>query len=161
MGFRCQALSLSLTVLLTGAHDAVAADLPPPPPSAAPVARAPLQLRLDAGTVQPLSQPPRRQVSGSSADRRGPRFQQNPPSLSEQALQSLLDDADRAAHAPAGATTATFTFKRRGNAGRDIAQGYNNMLDSLSRKVWDDPKGKRLKFDVAGKPGVAVEIPLR
>ena len=35
------------------------------------------------------------------------------------------------------------------------------MCDNVSAKLWDDPDGKRVRFDIAGKPGVGVEIPLR
>jgi hypothetical protein len=35
------------------------------------------------------------------------------------------------------------------------------MGENLAKKVFDDPRGKRIVFDVEGKPGVGVEIPLR
>ena len=94
--------------------------------------------------------------------RRPAHFQAAAPSLSQRALQSLLQDAnDEAAPAAAGGNNAQFRFKRRGDAGRDLAAGYNSMCDNVSQKLWDEPDGKRVRFDVAGKPGVGVEIPLR
>jgi hypothetical protein len=93
--------------------------------------------------------------------RRPAHFQTAPPSLSQRALQSLLQDADDDAAPAATGNGAQFRFKHRGDAGRDIAAGYNSVCDSVSRKVWDEPDGKRVRFDIAGKPGVGVEIPLR
>ena len=93
--------------------------------------------------------------------RRPARFQQAAPSLSQRALQSLLQDADDTAELASSGNNAQFRFKRRGDAGRDIAAGYNSVCESVSKKVWDEPDGKRVRFDIAGKPGVAVEIPLR
>jgi hypothetical protein len=52
-------------------------------------------------------------------------------------------------------------FQKRGAIARDLRRGYRRMGENLARKVWDEPKGKRIVFDVAGKPGVGVEIPLR
>src|SRR5689334_1708263 len=69
---------------------------------------------------------------------------------------------------PADATVATqpeagypeLKFQKRGHLARDIKRGYREMGENLARRVWEDPKGKRIVFDVAGKPGVGVEIPL-
>jgi hypothetical protein len=52
-------------------------------------------------------------------------------------------------------------FKKQGHLGRDIKRGYRNMGENLARKMFDEPRGKRVVFDVAGKPGVGLEIPLR
>ena len=52
-------------------------------------------------------------------------------------------------------------FQKRGHLARDIKRGYRNMGSNLARRVWEDPKGKRIVFDIEGKPGVGVEIPLR
>ena len=117
----------------------------------------PLQLKLGAAPVSALPSRTRAQ-----APARHVRFKVAEPGLSERALESLLADADTRADANTSATSgATFRFERRSHVGRDLAQGYNAMCDAVSRKVWDDPRGKRLKFDVAGKPGVGIEIPLR
>ena len=118
---------------------------------------APLKLKLNTSTISTVSAPAR---SNRSA-RRPARFQQALPSLSQRALQSLLQDAEADAAMNAGGNGAQFRFKRRGDAGRDLAAGYNAVCESVSQKVWDEPDGKRVRFDVAGKPGVAVEIPLR
>jgi hypothetical protein len=84
-----------------------------------------------------------------------------PPSVGQRALEGMLASAESAPMPVAEQESATFRFRRQGNAGRDIQQGYKDMCDRVSRKLWDDPNGKRIKFDVAGKPGVALEIPLR
>jgi hypothetical protein len=52
-------------------------------------------------------------------------------------------------------------FQKRGHLARDIKRGYRQMGENLAKKVWDEPKGKRIVFDVEGRPGVGVEIPLR
>lgn len=52
-------------------------------------------------------------------------------------------------------------FKKQGHLARDIKRGYRNMGENLARKVFDDPRGKRVVFDIEGKPGVGLEIPLR
>lgn len=124
--------------------------------SASDPAKRPLQLKLGAASHTAL--PVRQRVHG---DPRPVRFKVAEPGLSQRALESLLADADSQAHDASAAPGATFRFNRRGHVGRDLAQGYNNMCEAVSRKVWDDPNGKRVKFDVAGKPGVGVEIPLR
>lgn len=141
----CRAIVLSLGTLLgCGGAGAMAAE----------PAQRPLQLKLSS-THAPA--PPRAQAA---ANPRAPRFRIADRSLGERAVASLLDNADEQALA-APTAGETFRFKRRGNAGRDIAQGYNNLCETVTRKVWDDPNGKRVKFDVAGKPGVGIEIPLR
>ena len=144
---RAIALSLS-TLLACGSVGAPAAE----------PGKRPLQLKLSSTPA--VAAPARIQPTASTRAPRGPRFRTVDPSLGERALASLLDNADEQAMSPT-ADGATFRFKRRGNAGRDIAQGYNNLCETVSRKVWDDPNGKRVKFDVAGKPGVGIEIPLR
>ncbi len=69
---------------------------------------------------------------------------------------------------PADATTSNtpaagypqLRFKKQGHLARDIKRGYRNMGENLARRVFDDPKGKRIVFDIEGRPGVGVEIPL-
>ena len=141
----CRAIVLSLSTLLAcGGGLAQAAE----------TGKRPLQLKLAAS---PGNAPVRSQVRGPA---RMTRFRTADQNLGEKALASLLDGADEPT-ATASAEAGTFQFKRRGNVGRDLAHGYKDMCDAVSRKVWDDPNGKRVKFDVAGKPGVGIEIPLR
>lgn len=123
----------------------------------------PLQLKFptSSGTAAPASLARPHPVTVANSARRGPRFQQAEPSLSQRALQSLLDNADVEPPTVAAQEGATFRFERRGSAGRDLSQGYKAMCQRASEKLWDDPNGKRVKFDIAGKPGVAIEIPLR
>ena len=86
---------------------------------------------------------------------------ENRPSRGQLALQGLLANASEDEPSVIDQPGENFRFERSGNAGRNISQGYKRMCDNVSAKLWDDPDGKRVKFDIAGKPGVAVEIPLR
>jgi hypothetical protein len=86
----------------------------------------------------------------------------------QEALSSLgvglltgLDPADTTSiNAPAEGYPQ-LRFKKQGHLARDIKRGYRNMGENLARKVFDDPRGKRVVFDIEGKPGVGLEIPLR
>ena len=53
-----------------------------------------------------------------------------------------------------------FRFERRGAIPRDFRRGYNRMCDALSGHIWNQPDGKRLCFDVRGKPGLSIQIPI-
>lgn len=129
----------------------------------------PLQLKLSTPSVTAASMPlaaPRRAELHAAAEfpaggKRAHVFHEARPSLSQRALQSLLQNASEEESAVSGQPGETFRFERSGNAGRNISQGYKRMCANVSQKIWDDPNGKRVKFDIAGKPGVAVEIPLR
>lgn len=129
---------------------------------------APLQLKLGAATTGAATPLPatrhaelRAPVAVAPMGKRAHVFHQTRPSLSQRALQSLLENADRETPAAGEAAGETFRFERQGSAARDISQGYKRMCATVSGKLWDEPNGKRVKFDIAGKPGVAVEIPLR
>ena len=52
-------------------------------------------------------------------------------------------------------------FDKRGHLARDIKRGYRRMGERVAGKLFDDPRGKRVVFDIAGKPGVGIEIPIR
>lgn len=92
-----------------------------------------------------------------------PRLVERDPSLGQRALSSVLDapepGADDVAEAPASGDR--FKFERQGSAGRNLSRGYRDMCAKVSNKLWDEPNGRRVKFDIAGKPGVALVIPLR
>ncbi len=154
MNCRCHAVGLSILAMLALAPEAAWCQAKP-----APV----LQLKFPAasGTAAPASLTRSHPITVANGAHRGPRFQQAEPSLSQRALQSLLDNADVEAPAVAAQDGATFRFERRGSAGRELSQGYKAMCARASEKLWDEPNGKRVKFDIAGKPGVAIEIPLR
>ena len=64
-------------------------------------------------------------------------------------------------HSSAGPTTSRFHFERQGQASRNLFRGNQAMCVTVSNKVWDEPNGRRIKFDIAGKPGLAVVIPIR
>jgi len=79
--------------------------------------------------------------------------------LGRQALQNVLDQDAPSLDDQRGEGQMQLKFKR-GNAFGDLNKSYRKMCDNVSRKLWDDPNGKRIRFDVNGKPGVAFEIPV-
>ena len=55
----------------------------------------------------------------------------------------------------------SFRFEHSGgDVTRVVPRSYNRWCDSLSDRIWDERDGKRISFDVRGKPGIAIEIPL-
>jgi hypothetical protein len=81
-------------------------------------------------------------------------------SLGRQALESVLDPASPALDESRAEGQLQLKFQKQGNAFRDLHRTYREMCDRVSSKIWDDPNGKRVRFDVAGKPGLGVEIPI-
>jgi hypothetical protein len=98
-----------------------------------------------AGARQPVA---RTELQGRARD------------LGRQALQNVLDPDAMANDEQRGEGRLQLKFHKRGNAFRDFNRSYREMCDNVSKKLWDDPNGKRIRFDVAGKPGVAFEIPV-
>jgi hypothetical protein len=82
-----------------------------------------------------------------------------PREIRERALQSMLSDAEPAFDEAPRDGRLQLKF-RRGNPLKDLSRGYREMCDRASAKIWDEPNGKRVRFDVAGKPGFGIEIPL-
>jgi hypothetical protein len=76
-------------------------------------------------------------------------------------LLTGLEDSDTVVSTLPTAGYPQLRFKKRSSLDRDIKRGYRNMGENLAKKVFDDPRGKRIVFDVEGKPGVGVEIPLQ
>lgn len=76
-------------------------------------------------------------------------------------LLTGFEDADTVTSTLPAAGYPQLRFKKRSSLDRDIKRGYRNMGENLAKKVFDDPRGKRIVFDVEGKPGVGVEIPLQ
>lgn len=98
------------------------------------------------------------------AVRRTPAIAPVEPSLAHRALQGVIDPPERMVEQTSigsSQPSVQFRFKRRGPALRDLSASYKNMCENLSEKIWDEPNGRRVKFDIAGKPGVAVVIPIR
>lgn len=161
MSCRCAAVGLSLLGLLSLAPGLANCSEPGARPlqlrlaaSSPPVAQGNAGSELRASTERPHS----------SASQRAPRFAQAIPSLRQRALQSVLAAPEQSpddAAASAGQAEARFRFEHQGSAFRNLSRGYRDMCATVSNKVWDEPNGRRIKFDVAGKPGVAVEIPIR
>jgi hypothetical protein len=81
--------------------------------------------------------------------------------LRDAALQGMIQEPQPDAFGEvAGSGRLQLKFHKRGNAFRDLNKSYREMCNTVSAKIWDEPKGKRVRFDVAGKPGVGVEIPI-
>jgi hypothetical protein len=76
-------------------------------------------------------------------------------------LLTGLEDSDTVATTLPTAGYPQLRFKKRSSLDRDIKRGYRNMGENLAKKVFDDPRGKRIVFDVEGKPGVGLEIPIQ
>jgi hypothetical protein len=92
--------------------------------------------------------------------RSGQREFRNPSgAFSALATTRPLDlSVDVAAVAP---PSGAFRFERHNGAVvREIPRGYNRMCDALSAHIWSRPQGKRLCFDMRGKPGIAIQIPI-
>jgi len=82
-------------------------------------------------------------------------------SLGRQALESVLDpSAPPALDEQRAEGQLRLKFQKQGNAFRDLNRSYREACDRVSAKIWDEPNGKRVRFDVAGKPGLGVEIPI-
>lgn len=56
---------------------------------------------------------------------------------------------------------AQLDFAGTGPWHQDVRRGYRDLTERVSRRVWDDPQGRRIVFDVDGRPGIGVEIPLQ
>lgn len=158
MSFRCAMIGLALigTMLLIAPAQAATADealrLDLAMPANVLSHRGDWQARASHGN--PLSRPDPTPARARPAE----------PGLPIRALQSVLDTPDLEREPVVSGsrpTTVEFRFERRGPAIKNLARSYRRMCDSVSRKLWDDPKGRRIKFDIAGKPGVGVEIPIR
>ena len=80
--------------------------------------------------------------------------------IRERALQGLLAGQEPVLEEARGDGQLNLRFQRQGNAFKDLRNGYREMCNRVSAKIWDEPNGKRVRFDVAGKPGFGVEIPL-
>ena len=160
MNRRCAALGFSLVAVLA---------LAPVPAVGIESGARPLQLGLAA---TPTSSAHARSVElrapnsrvRASTTRRMPAFTPAEPSLTHRALQGVLDPPEQlVAEAAIGSPqpAVQFRFKRQGPALRDLSASYKDMCANVSDKIWDEPNGRRIKFDIAGKPGVAVVIPIR
>lgn len=160
MNCRCAAVGLSLLGLW----------LAPGPAGCVEFGARPLQLGLAAAPVASAQgkasaglRPLNTRIHAPAA-RRMPAFAPAEPSLTHRALQGVLDPPEQMfdeATIATGQPTVQFRFKRRGPALRDLSTSYKDMCANVSEKIWDEPNGRRIKFDIAGKPGVAVVIPIR
>ena len=52
-------------------------------------------------------------------------------------------------------------FDKRSHLARDLKRSYRRMGERVASRVFDDPRGKRVVFDVDGHPGVGLEIPIK
>lgn len=158
------AVGLSLLGLLS---------LAPGQASASALGAPPLQLGLgldSSFSPPPVRARPQRELRadlsrmGIAAGRRQTAPAAEDRSLRQRALQSVLNapelNLDESA-VGAGQETDPFKFQRRGSALRSFSRSYKDVCSKVSSKIWDDPNGRRIRFDIAGKPGVAIEIPMR
>jgi hypothetical protein len=76
-------------------------------------------------------------------------------------LLTGLDPADTTTDATPAAGYPVLHFQKRGHLARDIKRGYRNMGEKLARRVFDEPRGKRIVFDIEGRPGIGVEVPIK
>jgi len=111
------------------------------------------ELRVGSNRATPASTG-RRAIATGAADQ----------SLRQRALASMLNAPDPyldASPAASGQAVPQFRFERQGPAVRDFARGYKEVCAKVAKKIWDEPNGRKIKFDIAGKPGVGIEIPIR
>ena len=125
-------------------------------------------LTLDAGATESS----RRAVRSDRANL--PNWQQRNNFLAGMPDSALrLPPNLRSAHVTAGPgkiSVRALPAVARPNSGlRDVRQGsmasnandrYDQFCDNMTSKLWDEPNGKRLKFDIRGKPGIAITIPV-
>ena len=85
------------------------------------------------------------------------------PTLRQRALQSVLSASDPGVEDGGSDPTQAdrFHFEHHGPPWRNLARTYKSLCATASAKIWDEPDGKLIRFDVAGKPGVGVEVPIR
>ena len=81
-------------------------------------------------------------------------------SLGRQAMANVFDPATVSTDEDRTEGSLQLKFNKRSNSFQDLGRSYREMCDRVSEKVWDDPNGKRVRFDVAGKPGIGIEIPV-
>lgn len=155
MKFRVAAAALTLLGLCCVAT---------PPSRAAVRDQPPLKLEFLAPLASPAIRAQVRQRPGAMPVRgRHLHAARDELPLRQRALQSVLAESELAVDEtdPGDPAQNRFRFEKRGTAARDISRGYRDMCARVSNRIWDEPNGRRVKFDIAGKPGVAVEIPLR
>ena len=153
-------LGLTPGLAMASATRPLQLDLPAAAPAAAhaPAGRPSAFARSMAprpGRVTPLFQ-----RNGARADGARPEAETRARTLGRQALENVVDPAYVDLQQDRAEGRMQLKFNKRGNAFRDLGRSYREMCDRVSEKIWDDPNGKRIRFDVAGKPGVGFEIPV-
>lgn len=143
--------TLSLLLALASGQACAAGERALPEFSRPPIAHAP---NADGTRLPPAARP-----QGTFRAARGAAL---PPThaIREQALQGLLSGQDPGFEETSRDGQLNLRFHRRGNAFKDLQGGYREMCNRVSAKIWDEPNGKKVRFDIAGKPGFGVEIPL-
>lgn len=128
-------------------------------------ARTPLQLTFIVPATSTARLPAQRRMATAPTSHAGRLVaSRDQLPLRERALQSVLAGSELVAAEESewtGTPENRFRFEKSGNVARDLSRGYRDMCAKVSNRVWDDPNGRRIKFDIAGKPGVALEFPLR
>lgn len=42
-----------------------------------------------------------------------------------------------------------------------LRYGYRKLGEDLAARMWDNPRGRRVRFDIEGRPGLGLEVPFR
>ena len=121
---------------------------------------------VDRDFLQPSNAQPLSFLRARNSGRRGPvthrGFPASPPIDGMPVTDMMMPLAETSSPPSDYLQTGPFRFDRHGGAVvREISRGYHRMCDSLSSHVWDEPNGKRICFDTRGKPGIAIQIPIR
>lgn len=70
----------------------------------------------------------------------------------------LCDEFCRAPHAKR-ALESSSDAQRSERLDVQLRAGYRRLGENLAAKLWDDPAGRRIRFDIDGRPGLGLEIP--
>lgn len=42
-----------------------------------------------------------------------------------------------------------------------LRYGYRKLGEDMAARLWDNPRGRRVLFDIEGRPGLGLEVPFR
>lgn len=68
----------------------------------------------------------------------------------------------RAKNACGDCTPATaFQMSSDERLDQRLRYGYRKLGEDLAARLWDNPRGRRVLFDIEGRPGLGLEVPFR
>lgn len=70
---------------------------------------------------------------------------------------SARKSAPDCAHCPA---VTAFQLDAEQRLEQRLQHTYRRLGEDLAARLWDDPRGRRIRFDVDGRPGLGLLIPL-